>query len=95
MVSSNGMLVKRLSPSKLAIIQLVSKLTTSSANENESWTVNSLTVKGDKIGTKNFARLYVGVPIANKMGRKEGQLSMIGLCDLALPQSISGLDSVG
>ena len=85
MVSSNGMLVKRLSPSKLAIIQLVSKLTTSSANENESWTVNSLTVKGDKIGTKNFAILYVGVPIANKMGRKEGQLSMIGLCDLALP----------
>ena len=85
MVSSNGMLVKRLSPSKLAIIQLVPKLTTSSANENESWTVNSLTVKGDKIGTKNFARLYVGVPIANKMGRKEGQLSMIGLCDLALP----------
>ena len=41
-------------------------------------------VKGDKIGTKNFARLYVGVPIADKMGRKEGQLSMIGLFTLAL-----------
>ena len=78
------MLVKRLSTSKLAKIKLTSKLTTSSANGSESWTVNSLTVKGDKIGTKNFARLYVGVPIADKMGRKEGQLSMIGLCTLAL-----------
>ena len=46
MVSSYGMLVKRLSSSKLAMIQLASKLTTSSANEKESWTVNSLTVKG-------------------------------------------------
>ena len=66
------------------MIQLASKLTTSSANENESWTENSLTVKGDKIGTKNFARLYVGVSIADKMGQNEGQLSMIGLCTLAL-----------
>ena len=85
MVSSNGMLVKRLSTSKVGMIQLASKLPTSSANENESWTVNSLTVKSDKIGTKNFARLYVGVPIADKMGQKEGQLSMVGLCTLALP----------
>ena len=84
MVSSNGMLVKRLSTFKLAMIQLASKLTTSSANENESWIVNSLTVKGDKIGTKNFARFYVGGPVAYKIGRKEGQLSMIGLCTLAL-----------
>ena len=85
MVLSNGMSVKRFSTSKLAMIQLASKLTTPSANENESWTVNSLTIKGGKIGTKNFARLYVGVPIADKMGRKEGQLSMKGLCTLALP----------
>ena len=85
MVSSNGMLLKRLSSSKLAMIQLTSKLATSSANNNESWIVNSLTVKGDKIGTKNFPRLYVGVPVADKMGRKEVQLSMIGLCTLALP----------
>ena len=47
--------------------------------------VNSLTVKGDKIGTKNFARMYVGEPIVNKMGQKEWQLSMISLCILALP----------
>ena len=68
MFSSNGMFVKRLCTSKLAMIQLASKLATSSANENESSTVNSLTAKGDKIGTMNFARLYVGVPIADKMG---------------------------
>ena len=67
MFSSNGMFVKRLCTSKLAMIQLA-KLATSSANENESSTVNSLTAKGDKIGTMNFARLYVGVPIADKMG---------------------------
>ena len=79
------MLVKRLSTSKLALIQLASKITTSSANENESWTVNSLTFKGHKIGTKNFARLHVGVSIADKTGRKEGQLSVIGSCILALP----------
>ena len=71
MVSSNEMLVKRLSTSKLALIQLASKLATSSANENESRTVNPLTVKGDKIGTKNFARIYAGMSIADKMDRKE------------------------
>ena len=67
------------------MIQSVSKSTISSANESESWTVNSLTVKSDKIGTKNFARMYVGVPIVNKMGQKEWQLSMISLCTLAIP----------
>ena len=67
MVSSNGVLVKRVSTSKVAMIQFVSKLTTSSANENESWTVNSLTVKNDKIGTMNLPRLYVSVPIAYKI----------------------------
>ena len=78
------MLVRRLSTFRLAMIQSASKLATSSANENESRTVNSLTVKDDKIGTKNFARIYVSVSIADKMGQKEGQLSMIGLCTLAL-----------
>ena len=76
MVSSNGMLVKRVSTSKLAKIQLASTLTTSSANENESWTVNSLTVKGDKIGTKNFARFYVGVPIVVKWAEKRGNYQL-------------------
>ena len=43
------------------MIQLASKLTTSFASGNESWTLNSWTVKGDKIGT-----IYL-----------EGQLSVI------------------
>ena len=85
MVSSNGILVKMPCTSKLTMRQLASKLATSSANESKSWTVNSLTVKGDKIETKNFTRLNVGVPIVDKIDQKEGQLSMIGLCTLALP----------
>ena len=63
--SSTGMLVKRISVSKLVMIQLESKLAASSVNENESWSVNSLIVKGDKIGTKNIGILYVGVAIAD------------------------------
>lgn len=57
--------------SKLAMIQLASKLTTFSR-------CNSLTVKGDKVETKNFARLHIGVPTTDAMIRKEGKLSMIG-----------------
>ena len=33
------------------------KLETSSSNENESYTENSLDVRGNKIGTKNLANL--------------------------------------
>ena len=58
-------LVKRLLRLSLPRYKLASKLTTSSANENLSWTVNSLTVKYVKIGARNFARLYVGVTIAD------------------------------
>ena len=84
-VSFDGMFVKMLSTSKFTMIQLASKLATFSTNENDSWTVNWLTVKGDRIGTQNFARLYVSVPVADKMGRKKGQLKMIGLFTLPLP----------
>ena len=73
MVSFNGILVKTLSTTKLAMIQLASKLATSSANENDSLTVNLLISKEDKVGTMNFAILYTGVPIADKMDRKEEQ----------------------
>ena len=41
------------------------------SHENESWTVNSMTVKGRKIETKNFARLYVGMPIVQKWDRRD------------------------
>ena len=95
MVSSSGMLVKRLSTSRLAITQSGSSFTTSSEKENESWTVKSLTAKGDKKRTKKFARLYVGVPMADNIGRKNGQLFWTGLCTLARPYKIPGLDPVG
>lgn len=55
------MLVNWLSTRKLTMIQLASKLTFSCATENESWTVNYWTIKGDKTQTRNFARLCVGV----------------------------------
>ena len=48
------MLVKRLFASKFAMIKLTSKLATSSANENESQTVNPLTV--DWFGQKLISK---------------------------------------
>lgn len=73
MVALNRMLEKMLSASKLVMIQLASKLTILSGNKNGPWAVNSLTVKSDAIGANDFARLYIGVPIADKIDRKEGQ----------------------
>ena len=84
MVSPSWVLVNMVFISKLPIIQLASKLATSSSNKNESWAVNSLTIKVHTIETKSFARLFIDIPIADKMGLKESQLSMIGLRILAL-----------
>ena len=39
----------------------------------------SFSVKGFKIGTRNLAKPYVGVPIADKVELKDGQLSLTGL----------------
>ena len=58
------------------MIQLASKLTTSFASENKSWTLNSWTVKGDKIGT-----IYL-----------EGQLSVIDFGTLEFIEFRSYLD---
>ena len=55
--SFKGILVNKLSPSRLAMKWSGQKLETSSANENELCTENSLDVKGDKIGNKNLANL--------------------------------------
>ena len=49
MVSSSGMLMKSLSTSKHTMIQLALKVSTSSADENMLWAVNSLSVRGDKM----------------------------------------------
>ena len=68
------------------------KLKTSSTNENESCTKNSIYVRGDKIGTKNFANLQVGVPIVDKIGWNLGQLLITGLWTFGLPYKIPGLE---
>ena len=53
--SFKGILVNKLSISRLAMKWSGQKLETFSANENESCTENSLDVRGGKIGTKNLA----------------------------------------
>ena len=88
-------MVKSDSTSKLAILRLESKLNNSSANENESLIVYSFEVKGANKGTKNFGNLYVGVPISDKIGRKGGTPSSIGLWILARPYKIPGLEPTG
>ena len=73
--TSSGKQAKRLSTSKLAMIQLASKLTTSSSvNKNEPWTLNSSTGNGEKIRIKNFPRLYVCFLIVDTMEGKERKL---------------------
>ena len=55
----------------------------------------SLVVKGSSIGTKNFASLYVGVPMADKIGLKDGRPSVTILWTLAKPYVIPGLEPEG
>ena len=55
----------------------------------------SLVVWGSSIGTKNFARLYVGVPMADKIGLKDGRPSVTILLTLAKPYIIPGLEPEG
>ena len=81
--------------SKLAIKRFESNVKSSSEKENESLIVYSLDVEGASKGTKNFAILYVGVPISDKIGRKGGTPSLIGLCILARPYKIPGLEQTG
>ena len=57
-----------------------------------SLTMNSLDVIESILGTKNFAILYDGVPIAEKMGLKGGHLSTMFLCTLQRPYRIPGLE---
>ena len=55
--SFKGILLNKLSISRLAMKCSGQKLETLSAKVNESCTENSLDVRGDKIGTKNLANL--------------------------------------
>ena len=52
---------------KLTITRLESNVKRFSERENESFRVYSLDVKGAGKGTKNFAILYIGVPISDKI----------------------------
>ena len=81
--------------SKFAITMLESNVKSSPEKESESLIVYSLDVKDARKGTKNFAILYVGVPISNKIGRKGETPSLINLCILAEPYKITGLEPIG
>ena len=65
------------------------------AKLKESLTVNSLSVKGFKIGIKNFARSYPEVLIAERIGLNLGILSTTGLWTFGLPYRILGLEPTG
>ena len=70
-------------------------MTTSSAKSKEFFTVNSLVVSGDKIGFKYLANKYVGVFIADKIGRNLGVLLTTVLCTLGLPFKMPGVLPTG
>ena len=93
-VFSSGMLIKRESKSRLPIKYSGSCSTTASAKANESFTVHSLLVADFKIGTRNFANLYVRVLISDEIGQKGRQL-LISLWTLQSPFIIPGLVPTG
>ena len=78
-------MVNKPSTSKLAIWRSLSWDKISSTKVKESLTENSFCVLSDRSGTKNFASLYVGVPIAERMGLNGSNPVLRGLCTLADP----------
>ena len=52
---------------------VLSWCTISSERAKESFTVSSLYVTEESLGTKNFVRLWLGVPIAESIGLNGGQ----------------------
>ena len=76
MVSTRGMFVNNEVMSRLSIKQSEFCCSISLAKSNESLTQYSLEVKSLRIGTRNLAILHVGVPMAERIGRKAGQLSI-------------------
>ena len=55
----------------------------------------SLVVTDSSIGTKNFASLYVSVPVVDKIGLKDGRQSVTILWTLANPYIIPVLEPEG
>ena len=84
-VSSNGMLVKRDSTSRMAMKSPGSWSAISLANSKLFFTVYIWVVIGCRRGTRNFARLFVGILIADIIGLKGGQLSANCLWTLQRP----------
>lgn len=58
----------------------------------ESLIVYSLVRSNPSKGTKNFASLYIGVLMAEKLGGTDGTLSVKNFLTLAKPFIISGLE---
>ena len=57
----------------------------SSTKVKKSWSVNSFCIIPDKMGPKNFASLYAGVPTAGRIGMNGCNLFLRGLYSLADP----------
>ena len=66
----------------------IKKNWSSAANMKESLVVYSLVVRGSSIGTKNFASLYVGVAMEDKIGLTDGRASVTILWTSAEPYII-------
>ena len=60
-----------------------------------SSTINLFCVISDRTGTKNFASLYVGVSIAERMVMNGVNPVLRGLCTLDEPLSVPGLEPTG
>ena len=60
-----------------------------------SFFVQLFSVRGIKIRTRYLAKSYVGVPIADRIGWKDGQLPVTGLWTLACPLRMPGFDTEG
>ena len=91
LISSNGMLVKRDSTSRLPM----KNSQNFSEKTNRSFKVYSLLVNDFKLGIKNFANLLVRVLTADKIGGNGGQLSTLHLSTLQSPYIIPGLVPTG
>ena len=59
------------------------------------FTINSFVGSGAKIGFKYLAKKYVGVFIADKVGRNSGVLLTTILCTLGLPYKMPGVVATG
>ena len=89
------MLVNSDSTSRLAIKRELSYFVISLTKLKESLIVNSLWVKGSKIDIKNFARLYPGVLIAERIGLNLGILSTTGFWTFGFLYRIPGPEPTG